>query len=570
VITTDRGGNLSAWDPASGTQRYRAANLSVSCLDCAVFSPDGSRIAAGTKGGVTIFDSATGNVIARTRSIDTGAAEHVRFTADGQYLLSDAENGSARLDRASDGLNVMTFAGHAGFVAAVATGQDNQVFATGGSDGTARLWSAQPVAGSSYVPFQMLTWAAYSPDGRTLAVGEQTSGKSGISEGGLAFYDDEARSYQEVSPHHHDYIKLGAFSPDGRRLVTVSQGDGVFKSDGKQVSEPPMVMLWDAGKRSLVATLAHTDRVNSATFSSDSARLLTASSDGGARLWNAETGSLSATLAGHAGVVTNAVFSANGKRIVTGSTDHTSRLWDGNGHLIKALEGHSDTVRQIAFSPDGSLVATGSDDASVRIFHAEDGTAAGVLSGLGGAVLSLTFAGDMRLLAATADGMVRLWATDTLKAMIVSDKRSYNGGAGAVSDDGTLVSMSFGDSQVRVFSAALGSPVATLKTLPSEQFQNFIPRSHLLMVTSNYGTEFWSLPAGEKIGEVTLPFAPGQHYYIASSGDRFAVSTGLLRDMLLWPTTTALLNAARQFAIHDLARDDRYSRFLQRPNFERP
>src|SRR5262249_5951267 len=180
-----------------------------------------------------------------------------------------------------------------------------------------------------------------------------TSGESGISEGGLAFYDNKTRSYQEVSPHHHDYIKLGAFSPDGRRLVTVSQGDGVFKSDGKQVSEPPMVMLWDAGKRSLVATLAHTDRVNSATFSSDNARLLTASSDGSARLWNAETGSLSATLAGHTGVVTNAVFSANGKRIVTGSTDHTARLWDGNGHLIKALEGHTDTVRQIAFSPDG-------------------------------------------------------------------------------------------------------------------------------------------------------------------------------------------------------------------------
>src|SRR5262249_55144032 len=120
--------------------------------------------------------------------------------------------------------------------------------------------------------------------------------------------------------------KLGAFSPDGRRLVTVSQGDGVFKSDGKQVSEPPMVMLWDAGKRSLVATLAHTDRVNTATFSSDNARLLTASSDGSARLWNAETGSLSATLAGHAGVVTNAVFSANGKRIVTGSRPHRATL----------------------------------------------------------------------------------------------------------------------------------------------------------------------------------------------------------------------------------------------------
>lgn len=78
------------------------------------------------------------------------------------------------------------------------------------------------------------------------------------------------------------------------------------------------------------------------------------------------------------------------------------------------------------------------------------------------------------------------------------------------------------------------------------------------MVTSNYGSEFWSLPAGEKVGEIFLPFAPGALYYIGPSGDRFAVydSRGL-RDMYIWPTTSTLLGAAKRFGIKELTPDQR-------------
>jgi WD40 repeat protein len=52
------------------------------------------------------------------------------------------------------------------------------------------------------------------------------------------------------------------------------------------------------------------------------------------------------------------------------------------------------------------------------------------------------------------DGTVRLWDLKHSRGWVVSDNRSYNGGAGAASDDGSLVSMSWSDSEVRVFDAA--------------------------------------------------------------------------------------------------------------------
>jgi hypothetical protein len=103
-----------------------------------------------------------------------------------------------------------------------------------------------------------------------------------------------------------------------------------------------------------------------------------------------------------------------------------------------------------------------------------------------------------------------------------------------------------------------------LKTLPSEQFQNFVPKSHLLFVTSNYGTELWSLPAGEKIAELVLPFAFGHQLYLPTSGDRFAVvdSAGL-RDFSIYPQTDVLVGATQQYSSDDLSSDDRYSSFFK-------
>ncbi|MCA9718148.1 MAG: hypothetical protein KC468_25985, partial [Myxococcales bacterium] len=76
-------------------------------------------------------------------------------------------------------------------------------------------------------------------------------------------------------------------------------------------------------------------------FSPDGARLATGSFDRTARLWDARTGELLATLRGHAEEVVSLVYSPDGSRVATGSFDGTAKIWDARtGELLATLRGH--------------------------------------------------------------------------------------------------------------------------------------------------------------------------------------------------------------------------------------
>src|SRR4029453_10990225 len=65
-----------------------------------------------------------------------------------------------------------------------------------------------------------------------------------------------------------------------------------------------------------------------------------------------------------------AAWSPDGRRIVTASFDHTARIWDAAGVQLAVLSGHGEGVWSAAWSPDGRRIVTTSVDQSARIWDA--------------------------------------------------------------------------------------------------------------------------------------------------------------------------------------------------------
>ncbi|WP_193196740.1 AAA-like domain-containing protein, partial [Nostoc sp. MG11] len=71
-------------------------------------------------------------------------------------------------------------------------------------------------------------------------------------------------------------------------------------------------------------------------------------------------------MAGHEDSVITASFSADGQRILTASSDNTARLWDLQGKEIAKLQGHEGRVTTASFSADGQRILTASWDNTAR------------------------------------------------------------------------------------------------------------------------------------------------------------------------------------------------------------
>jgi WD40 repeat protein len=198
----------------------------------------------------------------------------------------------------------------------------------------------------------------------------------------------------------------------------------------------PLELGWsDAEARGLAAKLAnaaavshlqlaligHAGAVRMALFNRDGSRILTASADGTARIWDTATGRTISVLTGHKGAIRSIAYDPDETRIVTASEDGSARVWDAaSGRETAVLQGHKDQVRHAAFSPDGGMIATASFDRTVRLWDARTGTETGALIGHERAVYKARFSRDGKLLAtASHDGTARLWQVESRQQIAV-------------------------------------------------------------------------------------------------------------------------------------------------------
>ena len=286
-----------------------------------------------------------------------------------------------------------------------------------------------------------------------------------VAAGGFAWR--EASDSRREAAHSRQLLTL-SYLEEGRRLVVEGRYQEampyLLESRRDGIDNPPLRMLFHAAERHLplVPLLEHRGDVESAVFSRDGTRIVTASGDKTARVWDAATGKPVTDPLEHQAAVTSAAFSPDGNRVVTAS-DKTARVWDAaTGKSLTGPLEHQAVVMSAAFSPDGTRVVTASWDRTARIWDAATGQPiASPLEHREG-VLSAAFSPDgTRVVTASWDGTARVWDATTGNPTTGPLQHRNWVTSAAFSPDGTRVVAAGYDKAARIWDAVTGMPLTS-------------------------------------------------------------------------------------------------------------
>jgi WD40 repeat protein/serine/threonine protein kinase len=300
----------------------------------------------------------------------------------------------------------------------------------------------------------------------------------------LIIHREKALPTFTTSFSHQDVVNDAAFSPDGARILTASR-DKTAK-------------LWDAASGKLIASFAHQDAVVHAAFSPDGARILTASADHSAKLWDAPSGQLIASFA-HQDRVSDAEFSPDGGRILTASADNTAKLWDAASGQLIASFAHQGAVENAVFSPDGVRILTASADGTAKLWDATSGALIASFA-RGNSLYGARFSPDgTRILTASADNTAKLWDTASGNLIVSVAHR------GAVEDavfspDGVRILTASWDNTAKLWDAASGRLIASFTHQDGVIHAAFSPDGARVLTASwDKTAKLWDAASGRLI-----------------------------------------------------------------------
>jgi WD40 repeat protein len=122
----------------------------------------------------------------------------------------------------------------------------------------------------------------------------------------------------------------------------------------------------------VIPPFQHTRIVESAHFSLDGARIITASLDRTARIWDVRTGGALTPPLKHDHSLLDACLDRDGEVAMTACWNGALRAWDAKTGqpLTESLEAGGWIPRLVAFDTTGRAMAAGGKDSMVRLWHA--------------------------------------------------------------------------------------------------------------------------------------------------------------------------------------------------------
>ena len=381
LVTGSSDHNAVIWDLATGAQRRRLEGHTAG-ITRVRYSPDGLYIATTSEDATTwLWDAATGRVAARWRG-DEERVNDADFDGAGKRLITGGEDGRAIVWNVAPQEHIVWLRGHTDAILDARFSSDGGQIATASADGTARVWNAAtgnevlaihaPGGGLSNSVFgpsaqRLATFGADGavrlwdlPSGRaSLVIAASTPGQDAVIEwsgtslvlasvdGWLRCWDTNTGALRfETRAHGGALVYSATFDPSGTSIVTTGDDNAtrVWTLDGK-----------------LLHTYAEPDHAISASYDATGTRVLSAVSRERAKIWRASDGTNEVELVGHVGRIVDATWSKDSGMAITASTDDTARIWDASTGAMLATLARSQAVIVARFSPDGRRVVTVGD-----------------------------------------------------------------------------------------------------------------------------------------------------------------------------------------------------------------
>jgi WD40 repeat protein/energy-coupling factor transporter ATP-binding protein EcfA2 len=357
---------------------------------------------------------------------------------------------------------------------------------------------------------------AFSPDGRTLAVGD---GNGDID---LRNAMTGRQIATLTAGPAGDHVGPLAFSPDGHTLAA-SDDNG-------------HVQLWDLATRHRTANWtvvkggSADDYVIELAFSPDGQTIAVNHRNSQVNLWDIATGRQTGTLSAN-GIVGSLAFSPDGRTLAIGGGQVS--LWDLATRQQISSRAVNGLITELAFSPDGRTLAAGDATGPVGLLDIASGRQTALAEN--SPADSVTFSPDGRTLAVGDDGgHIGLWNAATGQQItILAEGSSVNGVA--FSPDGRTLAAADNNGQIGLWNTSPEQRSLTLAEGGPVSAAAFSPDGRTLAVNDVSGSiALWNVSTGQR----TAILATGDGANFAFSPDGRTVATGDVGQVRLWNLTT--------------------------------
>lgn len=285
-----------------------------------VFSRDGMRIAIARGDGTIECWTTTGERSWVTAPLRDGR-QRLQFSPDGRSLFVIGNHRLRRLDTASGESEL-----------------DKQL----DFQPLAITADGQGVLGGNPLRVQSLATGAYTAEMTGSAIAAMSpDGQRVVIDSSLW----HIASRTLLGSYHKEMQATFAFSPDGKHLLAAGTNGRAEVWTAPEISPVRAVEA-----RTIVA-----GPLKSAHLSNDGRRVVTTSPGDSARIWDASSGGLIASLRAPPGEVQAARFTAGGD-IATSGRGNTIRIWDHDGKPIRVIDG---TQNPVDLVPAGDNVVAG-------------------------------------------------------------------------------------------------------------------------------------------------------------------------------------------------------------------